>query len=151
MASSTAIAARMPRREQAADEADRGLEHRKLAVDVEIEMGLHPFEPLGELGVELHQPERVERLDQGEAEMVVPEREAPTPPLIGLISSLPNARSRYWPQAQRISARTSSPKRAPVLGAALRAGRSGQERQGGGAGEEGASADRGARQSCAGS
>ncbi len=70
------VAAGVMRREQPADEPDRGLEHRDLAVDVEIEIGLHPVDAGLEPAVEPHRPERVERLDQAQAEMAVLEREA---------------------------------------------------------------------------
>ena len=70
------IAARMISGQQTADEADRGFEHRHFAIDVEVEVGLHPIDAVAEFVVETHDPQGVERLDQRQAEVVVLEREA---------------------------------------------------------------------------
>ena len=64
------------RREQPAEQPDRGVEHRDFAVDIEIEAGLDPVDTRLKAIVEPHQPQGVERFDQAEAEVVLPERKA---------------------------------------------------------------------------
>src|SRR5690348_491920 len=66
----------MPSRKQSSDKPDRSLEHRHLAVDIELEVPIHPIDAVVELLVEAHHPESIERFDEREAEMMVLEREA---------------------------------------------------------------------------
>ena len=70
------IAAGMMRGEQAADEPDRRLEHRHLAVDIDVEMRTDPLDAVPEAAVQAHHPQGVERLHEAEAEVMVLEREA---------------------------------------------------------------------------
>ena len=58
----------VPAGEQAADDADAGLEHLQFAVDVEIQMIRDPADTFVRLGVEAHHVKRVERFNDGETE-----------------------------------------------------------------------------------
>ena len=56
-------AARKPACEQAADHPDIGLEDLHLAVDVEMQVLLDPTDAFFQLGIQMHEIERVERFN----------------------------------------------------------------------------------------